>query len=117
MITRYLLDTNHLAAALAPVSRVRERIQQTRRAGMILGTCVPVLCELEVGIQQTGKPEANRRALMTLLKQVRLWPIEREMARTYGEIYLDLRGRGRVLSQVDMMLAALAERMNLTLLT
>lgn len=31
-----------------------------------------------------------------------------ETARHYGEIYLQLRNRGRVLSQVDMMLAALA---------
>ena len=39
------------------------------------------------------------------------------MARGYGEIYVDLRRRGRVLSQVDMMIAALARQMGLTLLT
>ncbi|MGZ3486442.1 MAG: type II toxin-antitoxin system VapC family toxin [Isosphaeraceae bacterium] len=36
---------------------------------------------------------------------------------SYAEIYHDLRARGRVLSQVDMLLAALARSMNATLLT
>jgi predicted nucleic acid-binding protein len=35
----------------------------------------------------------------------------------YGEIHQDLKRRGRVLSQVDMMLAALARQMGLKLAT
>lgn len=113
----YLLDTNHMSAALAPVSRVRERIHQSRRAGTKLGTLVPVLCELEVGIQQTSNVDACRRELDKLLKQVRIWPLEPGVARVYNTIYLDLKSRGRVLSQVDMMVAALARIMKLTVLT
>ncbi len=48
---------------------------------------------------------------------VRLWPLNEEVARLYGEIFLDLRRRGRALSQVDVMLAGLARQMNLTILT
>jgi predicted nucleic acid-binding protein len=50
------------------------------------------------------------------LTRVRVWPIDRPVARAYGELYLDLRARGRVLSQVDIMLASLARLMDLTLL-
>ena len=39
------------------------------------------------------------------------------MAPLYAKNYLDLRSRGRVLSQVDMLLAALARSMKATLLT
>jgi len=39
------------------------------------------------------------------------------MALIYAEIYHDLRARGRVLSQVDMMLAALSRSLDATLLT
>jgi predicted nucleic acid-binding protein len=39
------------------------------------------------------------------------------LAAIYGAIYLDLRRRGRILSQVDIMLAALCQQLNLTLLT
>jgi tRNA(fMet)-specific endonuclease VapC len=113
----YLLDTNQLSDAIRPVSRVRERIAQERLSGLRIGTCVPALCELEAGIQALAKREAYRRALGRLLSRVRLWPIEREAALAYGVVFHELRRRGRVLSQVDMMLAALARVMDLTLVT
>jgi tRNA(fMet)-specific endonuclease VapC len=116
-MTRYVLDNNHLGAAVSRVSSVRERIWQYHRAGHRLGTCVPVLCELEVGIQQTKDPEAYRRRLGHLLTQVRLWPLEESITRAYGQVYRELERVGRVLSQVDMILAALARLMNLTILT
>jgi tRNA(fMet)-specific endonuclease VapC len=113
----YLLDNNHMSAALRKVSPVRTRIQQERKAGHRFISCYPVLCELEVGIQQTVDPDANRRRLIQLLRHVRLWPFDADSVRLYGEIYLELRGQGRVLSQVDMMLAALARQHKLTVLT
>jgi predicted nucleic acid-binding protein len=103
----YLLDCNHLSRALRKVSPVRERIHQGRRAGHRFISCYPVLCELEAGIQQTPKLEENRRRLSQLLRHVRLWPLDSVTARLYGKVYVELRARGRVLSPVDMMLAAL----------
>lgn len=76
-----------------------------------------MLCELEVGIRQTSKPEDNRRRLAQLLRHVRLWPLDEDTARLYGAVYIELRRQGRVLSQVDMMLAALARQHKLTVLT
>jgi tRNA(fMet)-specific endonuclease VapC len=90
----YLLDCNHLSGALRKVSPVRERIHQGRRAGHRFISCYPVLCELEVGIQQTANPDDNRRRLVQLLRRL-----------------------GRVLSQVDMLLAALARQHQLLVLT
>jgi|SRR6185295_627183 len=113
----FLLDTNHFRPALQPGSGVRDRILKTLRSGSRVGTCIPVLCEFEIGIQQTRNPDASRKALSRLLASLRLWPLDREVARLYGSIFLTLRSRGRVLSQVDMMAAALALRMNLTLVS
>jgi predicted nucleic acid-binding protein len=112
-----LLDTNHLAAAINPVSKVRERLYQAHRAGIRLGTCIPVLCQLEVGIQQSAHVDTYRRQLQQVLKRVRIWPLETGMAALYGEVYLALKKQGRSLSQVDMMLAAMAKLKNYTLLT
>jgi predicted nucleic acid-binding protein len=39
------------------------------------------------------------------------------IAERYGQVYRDLRGLGRVLSQVDMLLAAMIRHSNWTLLT
>jgi tRNA(fMet)-specific endonuclease VapC len=76
-----------------------------------------VLCELEAGIQQTTKLEENRRRLGQLLRHVRLWPLDADSARLYGAVYIELRRQGRVLSQVDMVLAALARQHKLVILT
>jgi predicted nucleic acid-binding protein len=113
----YLVDANHLSAAIRKVSPLRERIQQRRKAGDRFICCYPVICDLEVGIQQTAKPDDNRRRLAQLLRHVRLWPMDDETARHYGVVYLELRRHGRVLSQVDMMLAALARQHTLSILT
>ncbi len=113
----YLLDCNHLSASLRRVSPVRERVHQGRRAGHRFISCYPVLCELEDGIQQTPNPDDNRRRLAQLLRHVRLWPLDTETTRLYGAVYLELRRQGRVLSQVDIMLAALARQHKLIVLT
>jgi tRNA(fMet)-specific endonuclease VapC len=76
-----------------------------------------VLCEIEAGIQQVNQPDRYRSNLEYLLKQVRIWPIDKITAQLYGAIYHDLKKRGRVLSQVDIMLAALSRQMNLALVT
>jgi tRNA(fMet)-specific endonuclease VapC len=117
MTAGFLLDTNHLGKAVASGSVVRKKIAELRTRGDKLGTCVPVLCEIEAGIQQVSQRDAYRRNLEEVLRQVRIWPFDLGTARLYGEIHQDLRRRGRVLSQVDIMLAALARQMNLTLVT
>lgn len=113
----YLLDTNHVSRAVTGGSSIRQRITEIRQRGIKVGTCVPVLCEIEAGIQQVSHPDAYRQNLATLLQQLRIWPIDLTTARIYGEIHHDLKRRGRVLSQVDMLLAALAAEMGLTLAT
>src|SRR4051794_4814331 len=91
VMARYLLDTNHLSAALDGRSAFRERLYQSLQAGNRFGTCVPVLCELETGIRQTRRRDRNRHILAVLLRQIRIWPLEPTIAPLYAEIYHELR--------------------------
>src|SRR5690348_572588 len=116
-MTRHLLDTNHIGEAIGRVSVVRDRIQQLHRQGVVFGTCGPVLCELLVGVIQRKDVTAARRRLGGLLQVVRVWPIELAIADHYAEVYHELQKAGRALSQVDMLLAAMARHLNATLLT
>jgi tRNA(fMet)-specific endonuclease VapC len=116
-MSAYLLDTNHLGMAVDPGTVVGQRVFEARLAGLRLGTCLPVLCEIEAGMRLVRHKLKYRRNLNHLLLQMRLWPIDQKTSRIYGEIYLDLRPRGRALSQVDIMVAALAQQMKLTVLT
>ncbi len=113
----YLLDTNHVGMAVNQASVVGQRIFEARLAGLRLGTCLPVLCEIEAGMRQVRHKARYRRNLQHLLLQLRLWPIDLKTSRIYGELYTELRRRGRVLSQVDIMVAALARQLKLTILT
>ena len=113
----FLLDANHLGLAVTRSTAVRRRLEKERKAGSRIGTCIPALCEVEVGVRQVAYPEMYRQNLKRLFLHVRIWPLDFETGSLYGEIYHELRSRGRVLSQVDMMLAALAMQMRLTLLT
>lgn len=113
----YLLDTNHLSEMFQAPSRVRVRIDHCRRTGLRVGTCMPVICELEAGFRGGTNGPNNRRFLDQLLKEVRIWPIERSTAQVYGRLFVHLRSTGRVLSQVDLMLAALALDLGVVLAT
>lgn len=117
MMADYLLDCNHLSAAIRKDPAVRDRIHASRKAGNRFITCVPVLGELEAGIQLSAAPTEYRRRLMQLLRHVRLWSLDQESARFYGSVINELRRLGRVLSQVDIMLAALARQHKLVILT
>lgn len=113
----YFLDTNHLSAALQRVSPVRDRLFEAIRRGDRFGTCLPALCELEAGIAQTARPRATRRLLDALLSEIRIWPFDRQDARQYGDLYVELARSGRVLSLVDVLVAVMARRLNATVLT
>jgi tRNA(fMet)-specific endonuclease VapC len=113
----FLLDTNHLGDALRHRSRVRDRLDDSHRTGVRVGTCVPVLCEVDAGLAHVAGSERCFRAMRRVAPYIRIWPLEPSLAVIYGNVYLELRRRGRVLSQVDLLLAALARQMNLTLLT
>jgi len=116
-MTWFLLDTNHLSDAIKPVSRVRDRVQSARLEGHVFGICVPVLCELEVGLQQLRNEAEFRRRLSEFSRHLQVWPLGTAIPGFFARMSLDLRGRGRVLSPIDIMLAALTRSMNLTLLT
>jgi predicted nucleic acid-binding protein len=113
----YLVDSNHLSASLHKVSACREQIQAGCRAGHRFVSCYPVLCEVEVAIQQSQRADDNHRRLTQLLRHVRLWPLNYQIVKAYGNVYIELRRLGRVLSQVDMMLAAYGRHYQMTVLT
>jgi predicted nucleic acid-binding protein len=76
-----------------------------------------VLCELQEGIVFTADPARYRRTLDSLLKEIRIWPMNWSVVEHYGEIAKIARKRGRVLSTTDMILAGFAWKDNAILLT
>ena len=77
------------------VRRIGHRIGQFHLAGIRIGTCVPAVCELEAGFPLGDRGDNFRRALRRLLGRVRLWPVELEISPPYGDLFKQLRDRGR----------------------
>jgi predicted nucleic acid-binding protein len=76
-----------------------------------------VLCEVEAGLQQFVSVGGNRGRLAELRTILRTWPVDEPLVRRYGEFYVLARNRGRVLSFVDLLLAALSQELKAVLLT
>jgi predicted nucleic acid-binding protein len=116
-MNRYLLDTNHLSAYLDRRAPLEQRIDDALRAGDRVGLCLPVLCEYRAGIRPGRRYQRNLSRLYAALGILRLWPIDEETAAEFAELFRELRSAGRVMSQFDLLIAALARQRGLILLT
>lgn len=114
---RYLLDTNHLSAYLDRHATLEARIDAAMRAGDRFGIALPVLCEYRAGIAVGSKAQRNLVRLHAALAVLRLWPLDEQTTVEFGNLYKELRDAGRVLSQFDQLIAAVARQHGLTLLT
>ena len=68
-MSRYLLDTNHVGVAVDATTDLALQITESQRRGNRVGTCLPVLCEIQAGRMQVSHPQEYQRDLGGLLKQ------------------------------------------------
>jgi predicted nucleic acid-binding protein len=116
-LNRYLLDTNHLSAFLDRQPAQEQRIDAALRAGDRFGLCLPVLCEYRAGIKLSRRHQQNLARLQTALTRIRLWPADEQTAVEFAKLYQELRSQGRMLSQFDLLIAAVTRQHKLILLT
>ena len=116
-MNRYLLDSNHRSAYLDRQPALTPRIDTALRAGARFGICLPVLCEYRAGIRLSRRYRQNLARLQALLAIFRLWPSDDQTAAELSTLFQELRSAGRMLSQFDLLIAAVARQLKLTLLT
>jgi len=113
---RFMLDTN-----------VVSHIMQGRDSALLQQlTMVPVgqaiissitLAELEYGLHRKGQPVRLRNALTQVLLRMDVAPWDQRVATRYGEMCASLEARGINLGDFDMMIAAHAVELGLTLVS
>lgn len=116
MSERYMLDTN-----------VVSHIMQGRDAELLAQlTKVPVgqavmssvtLAELEYGLHRKGQPVRLRNALTQVLLRMDVLPWDENVATCYGAFCVTLEAQGINLSDFDMMIAAHALALDVTLVS
>ncbi|MBR1560321.1 MAG: type II toxin-antitoxin system VapC family toxin [Clostridia bacterium] len=113
---RYMLDTNIIAYVKnhRPES-VLCRFREHRPEDMCVSSIT--VAELEFGVYNSSKPAQNRLGLMTLLSRIEVVPFDADAAREYGSIRADLTKKGTLIGANDLLIAAHARALGLTLVT
>ena len=108
-----LLDTNALIALTRNDGRVLAAVAGLGMVSLSLFT----LGEMQYGAAKSARCEDNRRRLQVVLESFRLILPESETARVYGDIFHQLRLKGRPIPTNDVWIAAVAIQYGIPLLT
>ena len=113
--TRYLLDTNILSAlARNPQGSVADHIRQKGEASLC--TSVVVACEVQFGLTKSGSV-ALRDRMERILGTILTLPLEPPVERHYADIRWELEKTGKPIGPNDLLIAAQARRLGLTVVT
>lgn len=112
----FVLDTNICVALI----RQRSEALLTRlRAQPIGGVAISsiTLAELEYGVEKSTRPEQNRDALIAFLAPLEVLRFDEAAASRYGVLRADLERRGQPIGSLDLLIAAHALSLGVTLVT
>lgn len=113
---RYMLDTNIIAYAIN--KRSNEVIKNLlKHSPDEICISAITMAELEYRIFHSSKPERNRAALMMFLAGITIVPFDSKASYDYGEIRQDLQSKGQLIGANDLLIAAQARSLGVTLVT
>ncbi len=113
---RYLLDTNiciYIANRKPGLALERLRELQPGDVGMSVVT----YCELAYGASKSRQRQANLTRIERLRALIPVQPFTAAAAKAYGELRVGLERRGTPIGAYDMLIAAHAISLGLTLVT
>lgn len=113
---RFMLDTNIIAYAKNNrPETVLKRLMQHSPEDYCISSIT--LAELEFGVYNSARPEQNQLALVTFLARIKVVPFDADTAREYGIIRADLTRKGTLIGASDLLIAAHARALDVTLVT
>ncbi len=116
-MNKALLDTDTLSEALRGVNpTVVRNVYAYRSVFGCLTTSVVTVMEMVKGLQKVQRP-AKIASLLVLLESAEVIEIDRPVAETAGLIWGDLERTGQTIGVADPMIAAIALRHGLELVT
>ncbi len=113
----YLLDTNHLSPLVTLSHPLRRRVLTQQESGDGFTTCVPVVTETLFGLRLLPRAIQSLQEWERLKLMFRCHVPDLQYAEQAAELQAMLRQRGWQLETVDALIAAVALRHDLILLT
>jgi predicted nucleic acid-binding protein len=116
-MANYLLDTNHLSPLVTLNHPLRQRVLRSIDAGHRFAICVPVLTETIFGVALLPRAAQNLHELSYVRSLMNCYVPDEGDAEAAADIKIQLRRKGRQLEAIDALIATVALRYKLTLLT
>lgn len=113
---KYMLDINIIVYAKNNnPEKVLSMFKQYKPEELCISAIT--MAELEYGVCNSSKPDQNRLALMLFLSGIEVMAFDSKAAAEYGLIRFDLKSKGNIIGANDMLIAAHAKALGLTLIT
>jgi tRNA(fMet)-specific endonuclease VapC len=111
----YMLDTNMVSHFIKGVGNVRKRVVSVPMSDL----SISAVTEGELLFGLAKKPEAKQLSIIVheFLVRVDVLPWDSAAASCYGSLRADLQKNGKVLGNLDLMIAAHAVSLGVTLIT
>ena len=113
----YILDTTVIADRIKRQPQVLQRLTNAGEAGHVLGLCDPVRYEVVRGllkVNATQKLQLFRESIAPLMDYL---PLTDDDWGRAAQLWANTRNQGKQLSDVDLLIASLAQRLNAVVLT
>ena len=116
-MAHYLLDTNHASTLVTLHHKLRQKVLTAIAAGHDFSVTVPIITESVFGMSLLPRATANRQEWQKLRQEVTCFALDETDAITAADLQLDMRKKGIQLETVDALIATVALRYDLILLT
>lgn len=112
----YLLDTN---ICIYIIKRKPEQVFDKLLTLSLGSVCISsiTLAELQYGIEKSTNPSKNKEALEKFLTPIEILDFSIGATEEYGRIRAELEKKGATIGSLDMLIAAHAKSLGLTLVT
>ena len=112
---KYLIDTDWIIDHLNGIEKVKKKLEELAPEGLALS--IVSLAELYEGVFYSRNPQKSERTLKEFLTGIPILGIEEAVCKIFGKERGRLRKEGKIIGDIDLLIASTCLRSNLTLLT
>jgi len=115
---RYCLDTNVIIDILNNEQKVIDKLKNLQETEKIDATINPIiLAELYKGAFLSNKHEENVRIIKEFTENVEFLEFNKKASFIYGKKFAELKKKGKITQECDLMIASICIANNQTLIT
>ncbi len=103
---KYLLDTNTCVYLLNGNESLKKKVREIGIYSLSVSNCV--LAELYFGVYKSKRVEENLKRIELFKKNLAILSDSEESAKLFGKIKADLRSKGTIIEDFDILIASIA---------